>query len=227
MIMGRFRDGTPLSVSATGGFTPAQLNNFRYDGLDAALQPDPIGPRDRLGLKCPFQSHIRKTNPRQSQNALGDTLQDIKKLEEEDLSHRIVRRGITYGPRVRSHTLKPFDHLLTDGVGLLFACFQRSIMKQYAFIQKAWANTATFKIPGLHHNEKTGLDPVIGQRPHDPKPVQHWRREYGGNLQPEPEHLDKLSLVASHPTPFEIGGFVRFRGGEFFFAPSLPFLRGE
>ena len=218
MIVGRFRDGTPLALSGVDGLTPASANNFRYNGLDSRLVPDPRGPHDRLGLKCPFQSHIRKANPRQSVEALDDTLTEIETREKDDRSRAIVRRGIPYGARES-----------TDGVGLLFGCFQSSIVNQFAFIQKKWANTAIFKIQGKTREDRTGLDPITGQRhPPDPKP-QHWRAEYGdrNGLVSEPQRLADISLKATHDTSLEIGGFVTFKGGEFFFAPSLPFLRGE
>jgi deferrochelatase/peroxidase EfeB len=50
--MGRFQDGTPLILSDSP--TDDDSNNFNYLN-------------DKTGSKCPFHSHIRKTNPR------GDT----------------------------------------------------------------------------------------------------------------------------------------------------------
>jgi Dyp-type peroxidase family len=77
LVVGRFRDGTPVVKSNV----PAGLdNNFRYKG-------SPIGAvSDSAGKRCPFSSHIRKVNPR------GDT----DKFDEERMV-RIARRGITYG----------------------------------------------------------------------------------------------------------------------------------
>jgi Dyp-type peroxidase family len=220
MMIGRFRDGTPLAVSETSALSLSDANNFRYDGLRATLQPDTADRGDRLGLKCPFQAHIRKTNPRQSEDATTSTRDDIRKKEREHRLRRIVRRGITYGIRT------PGD-LPETGVGILFGCFQRSIMRQYAFMQRRWANTATFRIPSGGDGERTGLDPIIGQPASRSRPAR-WRREYGGRLEleNEPEKLDDLSLKISHQTVIELDNFVTFRGGEFFFAPSLPFLRG-
>jgi Dyp-type peroxidase family len=223
MAVGRFRDGTPLTLSETDGFIPAKANNFRYDGLDAVLNPRPEAPDDWLGLKCPFAAHIRKVNPRQSTR---DGRPNVNEADKDDRSHRIVRRGITYGARMRHpNAFQALDDLPTGGVGLLFACFQRSIVNQFAFIQSRWANRITFKKGGA---ASTGLDPIIGQPgPHVP---QRWRQEYGGPHRVKKDALEELShldLRQSHTTAFEFGGFVRFRGGEFFFAPSLPFLRGE
>ena len=217
MIVGRFRDGTPLAMSPAAGAATAGANNFRYDGLLATLEPDVPGSEDAFGLKCPFQAHVRKTNPRQSQNAKNNTPQEIRNQEEHDRDRRIVRRGITYG--IRSATELP-EH----GVGLLFGCFQSSIVGQYAFIQRNWANNADFKIQSTAEDDFTGLDPVIGQLAKGRMPDQHWRKQYGGCLDPEPQALNELRVLCSHSHSTRLGDFVKFRGGEFFFAPSLPFL---
>jgi Dyp-type peroxidase family len=230
MVVGRFRDGTPLVLSETDGFIPAKANNFRYDGLDRALLARPDVPADAIGLRCPFQAHIRKVSPRQS---INDGRPDVHAAEDEDRSHRIVRRGITYGTR-RAHPnmFRALDDLPTSGVGLLFACFQSSIVNQFAFMQKRWANATLFKVAGA---ASTGPDPLIGQHAGREVP-QHWRAAYGGRFEerrgletvehPEPTNISLTNLLVSHDTEFEFRGFVRFRGGEFFFAPSLGFLLG-
>jgi len=225
MAVGRFRDGTPLVLDEDDGAIPAKSNDFRYDGLDASLDVVASAPKDRLGLKCPFQAHIRKTNPRQSLNSLKDGPADIKLAEAGDRSRRIVRRGIPYGKRAaKVDRFQVLDDLPSKGVGLLFGCFQRSITKQFSFMQKLWANNAGFKVPA------TGIDPLIGQpaSAQSSPPPQNWRKEYeGAPGQAEPEELGNLSLPSSHPTSFSLQGFIKFRGGEFFFAPSLPFLLGS
>jgi hypothetical protein len=72
----------------------------------------------------------------------------------------------------------------------------------------------------------TGLDALIGSaEPGDFLP-QHWRAQYGGDI----DHTgppSSLPLSNSHSTPFDVHGFVRFRGGAYFFAPSLTFLLGH
>ncbi|MGO8071080.1 Dyp-type peroxidase [Rhizobium leguminosarum] len=67
-VLGRFRDGTPLTVSPTSGLGPQ--NNFHYIA-------------DSKGMKCPYHSHVRKMNIRSS---LGD-----------DAFRMIARRGVPYG----------------------------------------------------------------------------------------------------------------------------------
>lgn len=197
MAVGRFRDGTPVAISQTDGLAPPKENNFRYD------QPGPQGDRD--GLKCPFHAHIRKTNPR------GDTPARFGVLEESERGHRIARRGIPYGTRNRHpNAFNALDDLPAEGVGLLFMCYQASIRSQFAFMQRGWANNQDFLLPGA------GIDPLIGQldsaTPGGPAlaaAAQTWRKQFGQTA----------------PTAeFNFGNFVKMKGGEFFFTPSIPYL---
>jgi Dyp-type peroxidase family len=223
MVVGRFRDGTPLALNETDGFVPAKANNFRYGGHDPTAGGTAAA-ADPLALKCPFQAHIRRVNPRQ----IADEPQPpatVDGQDREQRQRRIVRRGITYGERRRSPgTLPALDDLPTGGVGLLFACFQRSILNQFAFLQRHWVNSIMFPLPG--GEPLPGQDPLLGPAP-APEWRQHWRRDYDGPLAAPPAHVTALNVAASHEHAFGFGGFVKFRGGEFFFAPSLPFLRNE
>lgn len=85
--------------------------------------------------------------------------------------------------------------------GLLFFCFQSNLVDQFLAIQSSWLNRAGNVI---------GMDPVAGQKEFENAP-QTWPREWGK----APEKNDN----------FDFSGFVTCRGGEFFFAPSVPFLR--
>lgn len=201
MAVGRFRDGTPLVLSKTDGFIPAKDNNFRYD------DPSSTGAGDAEGARCPIQAHIRKTNPR------GDIGTQFGVSIEEERKHRIARRAIPYGKRDRHpDAFNAVASLPSKGVGLLFMCYQASIPMQFAFIQRGWANNQDFVKNGA------GLDPVIGQLDQDKdtmQPVapvaQSWRPQYGDTA---PDLVE---------APFS--GFVTMKGGEFFFTPSIPFLR--
>jgi Dyp-type peroxidase family len=177
LIVGRFEDGTPVTLSPTERMGKPVPNNFDHR-------------RDRSATRCPFHAHIRKVNPR------GDT----GSLEEER-KHRVVRRGITYGKRLVEPKDDPtLDQMPREGVGLLFMCFQSSLADQFGFLQTIYANSMT----------GSGIDPIIGQRePCTPPMEQHWPREWdNGGI-----------------TDFHFGDFVKLKGGEFFFAPSLPFFR--
>lgn len=193
MVVGRFEDGTPVVLQPNEGLDSPVPNNFNYDN-------------DAQGSKCPFHAHIRKMNPRGDiPNFFGRTEEQKQQLREEELSHRIVRRGIPFGKQVidpRSDST--LEQLPTGGVGLLFMCFQSNIARQFGFLQKSWANNLNFVQPG------TGLDPVIGQKLSSETPLaQKWPVQWG---QP-------------NKTAFDFEGFVTMKGGEFFFAPSIPFLK--
>lgn len=180
MAVGRFEDGTPVTLSATDGFRPPKENNFTYA-------------EDREGKKCPFHAHVRKANPRG----------DLSAAEERE--RRITRRGIPYGERIKPpNQFQAIGDLPSKGVGLLFMCFQASIRLQFAFLQKIWCNNPNFMRPA------TGIDSVVGQPASTLAVEQNWSKEYG----------------SPPSTRFRFEHFVRMKGGEFFFAPSIPFLRG-
>lgn len=150
---------------------------------------------DPDGLKCPFAAHIRKSNPR---GDIGRQFGADPNVAERP--RRMTRRGIPYGKRkFGPDAQQSIEDLPSGEVGLLFMCFGSSIANQFAFIQKNWVNAPDFVKSGV------GIDPVIGEGvPTD----QNWPLAWGD--------------APTKPMGFE--GFVRMKGGEYFFAPSLPFL---
>lgn len=150
LVIGRFEDGTPVTLSdepriedSAGPNGHSVPNNFDYrDDLD--------------GRKCPFQAHIRKSNPRGS--GPGGLV--------DENSRRMARRGITYGERHDDGS--NIADMPADGVGLLFMSYQRSIVDQFEFIQQSWVNAAGFPKPGV------GIDPVIGQAGAPAPAAQNW-----------------------------------------------------
>jgi Dyp-type peroxidase family len=188
LAVGRFENGIPVTLDDDD--TNAALkdaNNFNYQS-------------DQDGAKCPFQAHIRKTNPR------GDTGFSGGKPNAGELGRRVTRRGITYGKRKIGKDGRPTDKP-SGRVGLLFMCFQQSIPNQFGFMQVAWANNPSFVNPIFNEAQApTGLDPIIGQGPHS---NQNWPPVWGN----------------AATKPFDFSGFVNMKGGEYFFAPSIAFLR--
>lgn len=197
MVVGRFEDGTPLVQSCTA--TKAKPpNDFNFAG-----DPD--------ALTCPFHAHIRKTNPR------GDIVRAIGVPESAERNPIMARRGITYGaPRPMNAAGDDFDdegQEPTGDVGLLFMAYMASIEDQFEFTQQSWVNNPSFvgnlnPPPG---RPQTGIDPVIGQSPNAADKVQTWQDG---------------CTPGSVPHQFAFADFVKMLGGEYFFAPSLSFLRG-
>lgn len=131
--VGRFRDGRPV-VPTTTKEPHADPNDFNF-GADAKAD------------LCPYQAHIRKTNPR------GDLVRRGAP-EAAELGNRIIRRGITFGDRF---DLLPYSQLPPPetGVGLLFMCYQARI-GQFA-IQQAGSDSNDFVDGGV------GPDAVLGR----------------------------------------------------------------
>jgi Dyp-type peroxidase family len=79
LVMGRFKDGTPVTQSNVPTGQP---------------MPDPGFQGDLEGAKCPFHAHIRKVNPRVWPNG-------------NPISVPLFRRGIPYGSYVRDFRQGP------------------------------------------------------------------------------------------------------------------------
>ena len=199
LLVGRFEDGTPVTLSDTAR-RKEPPNDFNYVG-DA-------------GGRCPFHGHIRKSNPRGNGGA---------EPEAQERMHLMVRRGIPYedvkrtlhpdelpeGSTTAKFTSDVAPLLPVGGVGLLFMAYNNRIAQQFKFTQQTWVNATNFPSqPAGPH----GIDPVIGQGP---------------NVAGQ-QKLQKVWDDTSSPVVANVGmsGFVKMRGGEYFFSPSLTFLRG-
>lgn len=113
---------------------------------------------------------------------------------------RIVRRGITYDEigRRKNLTDQP-EH----GVGLYFISYQ-SYIETFEIMQN-WT------LGGHVHGKFMGIDPIAGQGEQNHS-AQEWRQQIGGG-------------AASMFNQFLFTKVVTMLGGEYFFAPSIPFLR--
>ncbi|GAB3903525.1 hypothetical protein GCM10027612_70120 [Microbispora bryophytorum subsp. camponoti] len=116
----------------------------------------------------------------------------------------MARRGQTYGGR----TDRPWDDAPATtrpagGVGLLFMAFNSSLQSQFEFTQQTWADNPDFPAGG------TGHDPVIGQGRRDVK-VRY------------PKAWDSAKLSAPQR---QVPQTVTMKGGEYFFMPSLAYLK--
>ena len=207
LVIGRFPDGTPIALEkrdggiARSGKDPTIArfpNNFGYP----PAYPPNSGP-------CPFQTHIRRANPRNTQiDAPGEA-----KGEEGIRRRRIVRRGITYGKRDPEPKDRPkTDQLPTKDVGVLFMCFQASIVQQFEWIIVMWI------LYGFQRDAMMATKP-LGDRPEgsDILICDKWPKEWEVNR--------KGPFPYGNAAVFRFQRHVTLKGGEYFFAPSTRFLQ--
>jgi Dyp-type peroxidase family len=179
MIVGRFEDGTPVTMQFAEGTHNPVPNNFSYLS-------------DGEGAKCPFAGHIRKTNPRGNSDFVRSVI--------------MARRGQTYGKRDDDPNDGEIDNKPDKDVGLLFMAFNSDIQAQFEFTQISWANNASFPTAGV------GVDPVIGQTKNDAARPDITCPVVWGDP-------GSMATVANVPRA------VKMKGGEYFFMPSLAFLK--
>jgi Dyp-type peroxidase family len=164
-ILGRWRDGTPLALSPHAP-VPKRAEDLAWlDDFTYAYDPE--------GLACPFGAHIRRTNPRDS----------IDRDWRFTNRHRIIRRGMPYSP----------DEDET-GRGLMFACYQASIERQFEFVQSQWCGDGNAF--GLGSDPDFIVGPEVG----------------------------KMTIQGRPPTFVPMRRFVTTRGGDYFFAPGIAAL---
>jgi Dyp-type peroxidase family len=133
-IVGRWRGGAPLTLSPDRddpelGADPARNNAYLY-----------VAAGDARGFKCPFGSHARRMNPRDS---------EIVGIAR---NHRMIRRSTSYGPPL------PDGLMEDDGVdrGLLFTCIVGDLARHFEFVQTQWINDGGF------FGAPDELDPLVG-----------------------------------------------------------------
>jgi Dyp-type peroxidase family len=205
MTVGRFEDGTPVVLQGSDNAVKHAANDFDY-------RDDPAGHR------CPFQAHIRKTNPRLESAQLSI----LSFSPEEERGHRIARRGIPYGGERKTFDDSQ-DTLPERDVGLLFMCYQSDIWEQFEFQQSSWSNNDQFLLTGTDaaklapaYVHGTGLDALVGQRRPD---------ERGAGAAASPRNWPARWDQVATRTIGSVAQFVTMKGGEYFFAPSLSSLK--
>jgi Dyp-type peroxidase family len=190
-MVGRWPSGAPLvkfPEADPGGLSDD--DNFGYRDTDSA------------GQSCPFGSHIRRTNPR-------DSLQDSSVKQSIKLSNhrRLIRRGRAFGePLVPS--MDPLEMMkagpAVNEMGLNFICFNANIVNQFEFVQHSWANEPKFE------NFYNDPDPLIGVKDMSPVDAQQ-----NFTIQDSPANRRVTDLER----------FVSVRGGAYFFMPGARALQ--
>ena len=176
-LVGRWRSGCPLALRPEKDDEELAVNwmeNNAFGYVD-----------DAAGAACPLGAHIRRMNPRDGR--IGDTL--VK-------THRIVRRGLPYGPPLP-------EGAPDDGQkrGVAFMAINASIRYQFEFLQSEWINNGEFA--GL---SKADVDPFSGE--------------------PRAGSRFQIVLPSGRAKNiFDLPAFVTLKGGGYYFIPSLSALR--
>jgi Dyp-type peroxidase family len=171
----------------------AKVIGRRTDGT--ALAPGGGGPGrndftyadDPHGYHTPRFAHIRKANPR------------------DDRTHRLLRRGIPFGPPFGNQQAGAQERDVDRG--LLLNAFMASIEHQFEFTQRSWASNpqsrpASSDQTGPERTPADGPDPLIGA------------------IQP-----CVLRREGEEPVRLDLRRFVRTTGAVYAFAPSIRALR--
>ena len=192
-MVGRWKSGAPVELAPLEdnprlGANDRGNNDFGY--ADDAFQ-----------RACPYAAHIRKTNPRN----------DVRGERAQTLRHRIIRRGIPFGPEVM-----PGETRTAHSRGLLFLCYQASIERQFEYIQARRSSDPDLPTGKVRPNNGNavipGWDPIISQAAGSgprfmDEPVPNY---------PAGNRRSRLDL----PEPFVIP-----TAAAYFFMPSLSALR--
>jgi Dyp-type peroxidase family len=147
---------------------------------------------DRLGETCPLFAHVRRAHPRRLPD--GD----------DPNRHRILRRGIAYGPRLPQHSKE--DNIER---GLLFLAYQADIERQFETIQGDWMNRETSPEHSGDDRRESGADVVSGM------------------LMAQSSKLisvDYHTPSAAKAIPLNFKRFVTVKGGAYFFVPAIGTL---
>jgi Dyp-type peroxidase family len=255
-IVGRWRDGTAIELDPGPRRVATQLVSDWHN--EAALELHP-GPRreptldtkvdhhldnnfrygdDPNGGICPLGAHIRRANPR---DQLG-------KNEQESARHRIIRRGMPYGPPYDSASEEDREGVRPDGDqerGLVFICFNADFERQFEVVQGQWCNDGNafgigdeqdYVLGSRDHGKLT----IDGDPPFFATRTERLVRTRGCEylFMPGLRALERLSAPASpvsdleHIPPEEpaaIGTVVRLvcEDMDTHFAVSRPVLRGQ
>ncbi len=212
-LVGRWRNGAPLVEFPTESDLPdlparladlseaerRRITNFTYEE------------HDKDGARCPLGSHTRRMNPRDSDGFDGKLVN----------RHRILRRGLPYGDWIpEGQERKKHD----EGRGIVFMVINTSIEQQFEFVQREWVNY------GNDFRQGNDPDPLIGHHPDGPDelgtkmviqgdPLPESKNGKKKKKPPEPASPGKVPWICA-----ELPGFVRTKGGDYFFVPSITAL---
>jgi len=215
-MVGRTIEGLPLAQLSQGpipgiGSAPGDdLNRFTFD-------------RDPAGTRCPFGAHIRRANPRNTDDPnrptwwltraltiLGWATRVSQGFRTDIMAstrfHRLVRRGREYGPGLTPQQAVQSPPPNDPKRGLHFLCLNANIVRQFEFVQNAWLMSTKFN--GLAGES----DPLLGNR----TPIGDGRSTDNFTI---PREGGVRRCVSGLPQ------FITVRGGAYFFMPGIRALR--
>ena len=181
-FVGRWPNGNPLTLFEENSEAVEEQNNFNFYH------------QDRDGFKCPFGSHIRRSNPRDSMDDAPEQSIDMSN------KHRILRRGRPYGPPIDADMdIKKMMDVPKDDQkrGLVFICLNTDISRQFDFVQGHWINNRKFN--GFYND----LDPLMGSSPTE------------DSIEFEIQDQPFRKRITGIPE------FVKVVGGAYFFLPKI------
>jgi Dyp-type peroxidase family len=198
-MVGRYKSGAPLEMTraeaeahgSDPAFVPADEEARAEDQVNNDFSYEP---QDGDGHLVPRGGHIRKAFPRDEEPP--------GRAESE--RHRILRRGIPYGPEFEAgeapygETPPPDDR----DRGLIFLCYQASIAEQFEVVQRRWADNLEGDFPQAGDSK----DPIIAQDESDEPSFAF-----------PPDHAGDAHLAVKR--------WVQNTGGEYLFSPSIDGLK--
>jgi len=195
-MMGRTPSGRPMVSDST-----PYGNDFDYQG-------------DEHGVRCPFQAHIRRANPRVETDA------GVRRR-----TPRILRRGLSFGPPPPESG--PDDE---NRRGVVFMAYNASIAEQYEVIQR-WLNGGNSTgvgswqsdpLTGLFHDETEY--PPADKMPKDEsgsdalKPHRTFRFRYYSDASNDDRKFATMRMRIPGP-------FVELEWGTYLFVPSMAAIK--
>ncbi|GAB6899426.1 hypothetical protein JCM9957A_25160 [Kineosporia succinea] len=164
-LMGRWRDGTPITLSTDGPRPALARQTFNYQAGD----PE--------GFGCPVGAHVRRANPRDSRPVDPDPDRVAGGSADLEgtlaLRHRMLRRGIPYGKPVSAGAWagsEVSDASPDDERGLLFVALVGDIQRQFEFVQAHWMSDGNAFRLGSDRDVISGAAPngckFVAQGPH-------------------------------------------------------------
>jgi deferrochelatase/peroxidase EfeB len=134
---------TPSPEAPVPAHAALKVRRTRDAVREVAITPDNdflFGAEDPQGLRCPFGSHIRRANPRESADPGSEEQLAITNR------HRLLRVGRRYEPEKDRNP------------GQFFMCLNADLERQFEFVQQTWLQSPTF------HGLIDERDPIVGSR---------------------------------------------------------------